>query len=220
MSFTDFPNPRFAPPEGILAIGGTLDPVTLMAAYRQGIFPWSGAYFELAWFSPDPRAILRFAKLHTGARLARTRRRTKFTFTIDKAFQTVIKTCARIARRPDDAGTWITKDFIAGYTALHKMGLAHSVEAWDEGELVGGVYGVEIDGAFAGESMFHTRADASKLALLYLIEHLQARGLEWMDIQMMTPHLQALGAEEITRDDFLKLLAATRRKGIKLFAKQ
>ena len=217
MALIRFPDPRNASPEGLVAFGGNLHTSTLLAAYRQGIFPWPIEHYPLTWFSPPERAILEFKELHVSRSLARERRRTPLRLTIDEDFRSVIASCAA-APRPGEDGTWITDEMIKAYCELHRHGHAHSAEAWDvDGRLVGGIYGVEVDGAFAGESMFYTQPNASKLALLHLIEHLQARGLDWIDIQVMTPHMQRLGAKLITRDAFLEKLAATRRRGLKLF---
>jgi leucyl/phenylalanyl-tRNA--protein transferase len=212
-----FPDPRDATPEGIVAVGGAPEPDYLVEAYGRGIFPWPVEGYPLLWFSPPERAVLEFKDLHVPRRLARERRTTRLAFTFDRAFDRVIRACAGVARAHED-GTWITPAMIRGYEAMHRRGRAHSVEAWDEeGRLVGGVYGVDAGGAFAGESMFHLRPNASKLALLHLIDHLRARGLDWLDAQVMTPHIQALGARLITRDEFLDKLAHTRRLGLKLF---
>jgi leucyl/phenylalanyl-tRNA--protein transferase len=159
---------------------------------------------------------LEFRDLHIARSLAQARRRLPFETTIDAAFREVIKSCAR-SRRPGQGGTWITSRMIAGYCSLHRLGRAHSVEAWEAGRLVGGIYGVDADGVFSGESMFYLKPYASKLALLRLIEHLRSRGLEWLDIQVMTPHMKAMGAKDIPREEFLTKLARTRRLGLKLF---
>lgn len=219
MSLIRFPDPRHASPEGIVALGGNLNVDTLLAAYRQGIFPWPIEGLPLAWFCPEERGVLDFASLHVPRSLVKERRRTSLRFTIDTAFQAVITACAGVKRRRED-GTWITPRIIRAYCELHARGHAHSVEAWEGNMLVGGVYGVDVDGAFAGESMFHLRPNASKLALLYLIEHLRERNLEWMDIQVITPHMDALGAMIITRDEFLERLVLARRCGLKLFDSQ
>jgi leucyl/phenylalanyl-tRNA---protein transferase len=211
-----FPDPRDATPEGIVAVGGRPEPDYLAEAYRRGIFPWPVEGYPLLWFSPPERAVLEFSRLHVGRSLARERRRTTLTFSIDRAFGRVIRACAAVPRA-HETGTWITPAMIRGYTELHRRGRAHSVEAWDGAELVGGVYGVDAGGAFAGESMFRLRPNASKLALLFLIEHLRARGLDWLDVQVMTPHVEALGARLITRDEFLDKLARTLRRGLRLF---
>jgi leucyl/phenylalanyl-tRNA--protein transferase len=216
MPFTEFPDPRAATPEGIVAVGADLHPTTLLAAYRAGIFPWPVDGLPLLWFCPPERAVLEFAALHVSRSLARARRRRCLQFTIDRAFSAVIRACARVPR-PGQAGTWITPAVIAAYTRLHHLGFAHSVEAWDGAELVGGVYGVDVDGAFAAESMFRHRSDASKLALLFLVDHLRGAGLDWLDVQVLTPHLARLGARTIDRAAFLARLAATRRRGLRPF---
>ena len=213
---TRFPDPSRATPEGIVAFGGRPEPELLAEAYAAGIFPWPVEGYPLLWFSPPERALLFFDELHVPRSLARERRRTTLTFTVDRAFGRVIRACAA-APRPEGQGTWITRDMVRGFTEFHRMGRAHSVEAWEGGELVGGVYGVDAGGAFCGESMFHRRPNASKLALLFLVEHLRARGLGWLDAQVMTPHIEALGARLVPREEFLTLLARERRRRLKLF---
>jgi leucyl/phenylalanyl-tRNA--protein transferase len=212
----NFPDPRDATPEGVVAVGGRPEPEFLIEAYRRGIFPWPVEGYPLLWFSPPERAILEFERLHVPRRLARERRRTRLTFTLDRAFERVIRACAATPRAHED-GTWITPAMIRGYAELHRRGRAHSVEAWDGSELVGGLYGVDAGGAFAGESMFYLRPNASKLALLFLIEHLRARGLDWLDVQVMTPHVEALGARLVPRDEFLDRLARTLGRNLRLF---
>ena len=216
MAETQFPDPREATPEGIVAVGGRPEPALLEEAYARGIFPWPVEGYPLLWFSPPERGLIFFDELHVPRSLARERRRTRFTFTFDRAFDRVIRACRTVVRA-HEKGTWITPDVVRGYCEFHRRGRAHSVEAWEDGELVGGLYGVDAGGAFAGESMFHLRPNASKLALLHLIEHLRARGLEWLDIQVLTPHTEALGARLVPREEFLELLARARRRGIKLF---
>lgn len=187
-----------------------------MEAYRRGIFPWPIEGLPLVWFSPRERAILEFTDLHIPRSLRREIGHTSLRFSIDANFGAVIRACASTPRA-GETGTWITHDIIRSYTELHRRGHVHSVEAWEGDTLVGGLYGVEADGAFAGESMFYLRPNASKLALLFLIEHLGSRGLDWMDIQMLTPHMELLGAKLITRDRFLEKLARTRSRGLNLF---
>lgn len=216
MALIRFPDPREAGDDGLVAVGGNLRPETLLSAYRRGIFPWPIEGYPLPWFSPKERGVLFFDELHVPRRLERERRRTVLQFTIDRAFRRVVESCARVFR-PHERGTWITPQMVEAYCEFHLRGHAHSVEAWEDGELVGGVYGVDADGAFSGESMFHLRPNASKLALLHLVGHLRARGLDWIDIQMLTPHMAAFGAREIPRERFLDLLAATRRRGLRLF---
>ncbi|HWS52493.1 MAG TPA: leucyl/phenylalanyl-tRNA--protein transferase [Pyrinomonadaceae bacterium] len=216
MAVVSFPDPRGATPEGIVAVGGRPEPEFLIEAYRRGIFPWPVEGYPLLWFSPPERALLEFDRLHVPRSLARERRRTRLRFTVDRAFGRVIRACAATPRAHEE-GTWITPAMVRGYDELHRLGRAHSVEAWDEGELVGGVYGVDAGGAFAGESMFYLRPNASKLALLFLVEHLRARGLDWFDAQVLTPHLEALGARLVPREEFLDRLARALGRGLRLF---
>ena len=216
MALIRFPDPRDAGDDGLVAVGGNLRPETLMAAYRRGIFPWPIEGWPLTWFSPKERAVLEFDLMHVPRSLARARRRTHLRFTIDGDFRGVIESCSRTPRA-HETGTWITPQMVEAYCELHRRGHAHSVEAWEGRELVGGLYGVDAGGAFAGESMFYRRADASKLALLFLVDHLKSRGLDWLDIQVMTPHMLTLGAREVGRDAFLQTLARTLARGLKLF---
>ncbi|HXQ24063.1 MAG TPA: leucyl/phenylalanyl-tRNA--protein transferase [Candidatus Acidoferrales bacterium] len=216
MPVGEFPDPRSASPEGIVAVGGDLHPQSLLLAYRQGIFPWPVPGLPLLWFCPPERGILELSALHIPRSLRRARRQTTFRFTIDGAFPAVIRACAG-APRPGQDGTWITPQIIAAYVHLHRLHIAHSVEVWDEQRLVGGLYGVDVDGAFAAESMFHEAPNASKLALLHLADHLRAAGLDWIDIQVLTPHLARLGATAISRDAFLDKLRQTRARGLRLF---
>jgi leucyl/phenylalanyl-tRNA--protein transferase len=202
--------------DGIVALGGPLTTTNLLRAYCSGIFPWPINEHILPWCCPEERGILEFKDLHISRSLARTRRKTTFDFTIDQSFLQVITSCA-IVERKFESGTWITPQMIAAYNELHKAGHAHSVEVWEGTELVGGVYGVDGCGSFSGESMFTFRPNASKLALLYLIEHLKSRGLDWIDIQMLTPHMEAMGASTIRRDRFLEKLAATQQRKLVLF---
>ncbi len=213
-----FPDPRHATPEGIVAVGGEPRTEYLYEAYTHGIFPWPVEGYPLLWFSPARRAILEFDDLHVSRSLARTRRLTSLRLTIDQDFPSVIRACAAVSR-PHERGTWITPEMIEGYCEFHRRGHAHSVEVWEEDALVGGIYGVDAGGAFAGESMFHLRPNASKLALLFLVEHLKSRGLDWLDIQVMTPHMKAFGAKEISRDEFLEKLAVARHRGLQLFGR-
>ena len=216
MSLIRFPDPRQAVYGGIVCIGGSLNTANLLSAYRQGIFPWPIDDWPLAWFCPEERAILEFKDLHVPRSLKKIRKRAPFQLTIDQDFRAVIRGCAE-AKRTGEEGTWITPEMIRAYWELHRKGHAHSVEAWEGCELVGGLYGVDADGAFAGESMFIRRPNASKLALLHLIEHLAARGSDWIDVQVTTPHLEALGAKLISRDEFLERLAQARSRNLKLF---
>lgn len=217
MAIIQFPDPRTASPEGIVAIGGDLHPESVVAAYRQGIFPWPVEKLPLLWFCPAERGVLEFTALHLPRSLRRARRLAPYGFTIDRDFASVIRGCAETPR-PGQRGTWITPAVIAAYCRLHAMGIAHSVEAWADGELVGGLYGIDVDGAFAAESMFYRRANASKLAVLHLIDHLRSRGLDWIDVQTLTPHMIRLGATPMPREAFLARLRRTRARGLRLFA--
>lgn len=210
-----FPDPRYAPSD-IVAMGEDLRVETLREAYRKGIFPWPHDGLPLPWFSPRRRAVILFEELHVGRSLRKTQRRASMTFTIDRDFRSVIAACAE-ADRPDQDGTWIAPAMIAAYTRLHDSGDAHSIEVWEDDAVAGGLYGVDCGGVFTGESMFHRRADASKLALLFLIDHLRERGATLLDCQVMTPHMEALGAREIPRARFLDALAEAQAKAIKLF---
>lgn len=201
----------------IVSFGDELTVENLRNAYRLGIFPWHVDGLPLPWYCPEKRSILEFSELHVPRSLERARRKSNFTFTIDEAFDEVILSCARISRR-GETGTWITDDFIRTYRELHSLGIAHSVETWNtNGELVGGVYGVDAGGVVCGESMFHTETNASKLALLHMIDHLRSRGSTWLDAQVMTPHIRALGARDIRRKEFLRKLRETQALGLTLF---
>ena len=202
--------------DDIVGVGGRLDPETLLRAYRRGIFPWPVEGLPLLWFCPRERAILDFSRLHVGRSIARARRRSTLRFTVDAAFDAVIRACADTPRPAQD-GTWITDEIVSAYTRLHELGVAHSAEAWRGRDLVAGIYGVAVDGAFAAESMFHRESDASKLVLLHLVDHLAAAGLDWIDIQVMTPHLERLGAHVVSRGQFLARLTRTRARGLVLF---
>jgi leucyl/phenylalanyl-tRNA--protein transferase len=201
---TAFPDPALADAEGLVAIGGDLGTERLLAAYRQGIFPWTAN--PITWWSPDPRAIFELDGFHVSRSLARVIRQDRFEVTMDQSFRAVMEGCA--APAPERGGAWITEEFIEAYTRLHKLGHAHSVECRLKRELVGGIYGVTIGGLFAGESMFHRVNDASKVALHHLVRHLRERGFVLFDIQMVTPATQPLGASEIPRREYLQRLAA------------
>ncbi len=225
-----FPDPgRFEYPEWV-AIGeyifGSRDVVTfgvpltvksVREAYRKGIFPWYTDGVPLPWHCPRRRAILEFDDLHIPRSLEKARRSTDLTFTIDNDFASVIRECARTAR-PDQMGTWITRDFEAVFGELHRLNIVHSVEAWaTNGELVGGLYGVDAGGVFCGESMFYKQPNASKLSFLFLVEHLRSRGATWIDNQVMTPHFKTLGAKHIDRGEFLDKLKLTQALKLELF---
>ncbi len=175
----------------------------LVHAYRQGVFPMALEDDEIGWFSPDPRGVLPLEAVHVPARLARVVRSRHFEVAVDRDFEGVMRACA--ANRED--GTWISEEIIESYVALHRRGLAHSIESWRDGRLAGGLYGVHLGGAFFGESMFHHETDASKVALIALVTRMRERGLSLLDIQWVTPHLAQFGATEIAREDYLTRLA-------------
>jgi leucyl/phenylalanyl-tRNA--protein transferase len=201
-----FPSADQADPDGLLALGGRLTPQWLLDAYRHGIFPWPHSELDdpMLWWSPDPRAIIEFERFHVPRRLQQTCRSGRFERTCDRDFVGVIQGCATAPGRP--GATWLTPRMIRAYTRLHELGHAHSVEAWHEGELAGGVYGVAIGGLFAAESMFYRVSDASKVALVALVTHLRARGYRLLDIQQLTPHTARFGATDIPRSEYLARL--------------
>lgn len=219
MSTSEWPSPDPADELGLVALDYNLSPERLVSAYRHGIFPWpdSSPFSPIPWVCPPMRAILEFDQLHVPKNLRKAQRALAgLRFTIDTAFAAVINACAA-APRVGQRGTWITPAMVNAYIELHHRGHAHSVEAWNGTELVGGLYGVSAAGVFTGESMFHRIDDASKLCVLHLVAHLRARGSTWLDIQQLTRHFALLGAREISRAEFLDLLAAERRIGRKLF---
>jgi len=197
------PDARDARGDGLVAVGGDLSVERLLEAYRGGLFPWSAD--PVTWWSPDPRGILEVGGLHVSRSLARTLRRGVYRVGFDGDFEAVIRACATEPRR-GVRSTWISEGLVAAYLDLARAGHAHSVECWQDGRLVGGVYGVAIGAFFAGESMFHRADDASKVALHALDRHLAARGFRLFDCQMVTPVTRALGAVEIPRDDYLARL--------------
>jgi leucyl/phenylalanyl-tRNA--protein transferase len=190
----------------IVAVGLDLTPKTLINAYSQGVFPWPTEGLPLLWYCPTRRAIVDFSDLRYNRRLKQYLKKSSWTFTVDQAFTQVLDACSERG----DEGTWITDEMKAAYTELHKLGHAHSVEVWNGEHLVGGVYGVDTAGYFAGESMFHREDHASKAALLFAIALQKKAGREWMDIQILTPHMEALGAKEISRAEFKKKLTRTK----------
>lgn len=189
-------------PNGLLAAGGDLTPARLLDAYARGIFPWAGDDEPMLWWCPDPRMVLFVGELHVSRSLRRRLRTGQITVTADRAFADVVSGCG--APRADSDGTWITDAIADAYTALHRLGHAHSVEAWEGDQLAGGLYGVSIGRMFYGESMFARRADASKVAFAFLVRQLARWGFELVDCQMSTAHLASLGAREIRRTEFLE----------------
>lgn len=200
-----FPHEKSALQGGLLMAGGDLSPERLLYAYSKGIFPWYGENSPILWWSPDPRCVLFPERLHVAASLRRTLNSGRFTFSVNTAFSRVIRACASIPR-PGQKGTWIVPAMAEAYERLHMLGHAHSVEVWQDGELAGGLYGVLLGRAFFGESMFHLRPDASKAAVVHLISLLKKRCVGVVDCQQTTPHMLRLGAQEISRREFLSLL--------------
>ena len=194
--------PAFASPEGIVGVGGDLSVETLLTAYRAGIFPWFNEDDPVIWWSPDPRAIVPFETFHVPKSLDRTLKRHPYRITRNAAFDDVVKGCA--VRREE--GTWVTADVIRSYGELHRAGHAHSLEVWQDRDLVGGIYGVAIGGFFAGESMFYREKDASKIALVSLVRYLQHRGFILFDTQILNDHTARFGAIEIPRSDYMARL--------------
>jgi len=202
-----FPPPTATSPDGLLCVGGRLTPDWLLDAYAHGIFPWPVWDDEpMAWWSPDPRAILELDGLRISRRLRRTLGDGKFHTTCDRSFAGVIEGCATAVDRAGN--TWLTPAMIDAYIRMHDLGHAHSVEVWQDDELVGGTYGIALGGLFAAESMFYAERDASKVALVHLVAHLRDRGYRLLDVQQWTPHTGRLGVVEIPRIEYLRRLAA------------
>lgn len=206
-----FPPPRLATREGLLAVGGDLSTERLLMAYRQGIFPWYEEGEPILWWSPDPRLVLYPHEIHLSRSLRKILQRNVFEVTADRAFDEVIAQCARV-RTENGQGTWIGREMVAGYRRLHTEGYAHSVEAWHQGQLAGGLYGVSLGGSFFGESMFTRVSNASKVALAALTSHLLQHGFDVIDCQMTTRHMVRFGAREIPRSRFLRELKKSLRK--------
>ena len=202
---TAFPSPDEAlhDPNGLLALGGDLRPARLLAAYRQGIFPWYSPGDPILWWSPDPRAVLFPGEFHLSRSMKRFHRHSPYQVTLNQAFDAVISGCAQ--GRED--GTWITQDIRNAYRQLHHLGYAHSIEVWHDGKLVGGLYGVAQGALFCGESMFSLQENASKTALLVFCQHFIQYGGKLIDCQVLNEHTASLGAREIRRHDYLKHLA-------------
>lgn len=205
--------PRFPPaeqalaePNGLLAIGGDLTPGRLLAAYRQGIFPWFGEGEPILWWSPDPRCVFRTDAMHVSRSLRRQLRQSTWTVSLNRAFRSVMQACAR--SRPGQPGTWIVPTMIDAYTELHRLGHAHSVEVWDGSELVGGIYGVAVGRLFCAESMFSVQTGGSKIALLALARTLHTWKMPLLDAQIPNPHLASLGAMTLPRRKYLQIATA------------
>ena len=207
----EFPPAGNAGADGVIGAGGDFSPSTVVAAYRQGIFPWPHPEQEHLWFSPDPRAVIELDGLHVSRRLARTIGQGRFRVTMNAAFDEVVALCAE----REDEGTWITPSYQDGYGALHLAGWAHSFEVWTkEGELVGGLYGVAIGGVFGAESMFHRATDASKVAMVALMQRARDVGAGLVDVQVITGHTRRMGAVEIPRRQYVRRLAEQRDREV------
>jgi leucyl/phenylalanyl-tRNA--protein transferase len=198
-----FPPPHLATEEGLLAVGGDLSPERLILAYKNGIFPWYNHGEPILWWSPDPRLVLFPGELHISRSLRRLLRKSMFQVTFNTRFREVIAACANAKRRAGE-GTWITPEMESAYVRLNDMGYAHSVESWQDGHLVGGLYGVALGRCFFGESMFTKTSNASKVAFVTLVKRLEALDFKLIDCQVNTPHLVSLGAREIPRKEFIK----------------
>lgn len=205
-----FPSVEEATVDGVVAVGGNLSPGMLLSAYRQGIFPWYSDGEPVLWWSPDPRLVLYPEKIHVSRSMIRTFKRNYFAYTTDRSFELVMRSCGEVKREGQNS-TWITGEMVEGYTLLHKLGFAHSVEVWMNGELAGGLYGVSLGTVFFGESMFSRVADASKAGYILLVRALARAGFSLIDCQVYTPHLVSLGAENISRKEYLNQLG----KGLK-----
>jgi len=204
-------DPALGEPEGLIGVGGELSPSMLVEAYSQGVFPWFSEGDPVLWWSPDPRAIIELDGLHLSRRLARTIRSGRFHITVNRCFEAVIRGCGESRVE----GTWVTEEMVRGYVALHREGFAHSLEVWtNDGQLAGGIYGVAVGGLFAGESMFHRVTDASKVALVALVERLKERGFSLFDVQMKTEHTERMGARDISRDEYLRRLGIAMEQNV------
>jgi len=201
-----FPNPLYADDTGLLAFGGDLNPNRILTAYRNGIFPWYNEDDPILWWSPNPRLVLRLDEFKVSNSLRKTIKKGIFDIRFDTNFKEVMIQCKNMREGKGKEGTWIHHDVIEAYTNLHKMGFAHSFEAYYEGELVGGGYGINIGNIFCGESMFAKKSDASKVALFHLTQRLRINGFKMIDCQIPSAHLESLGAKKIQREEFLNLV--------------
>ena len=201
----EFPNPSLANEQGLLAVGGDLEPETLLAAYSRGVFPWYSEDQPVLWWSPDPRMVLFPDEFHCSKRLARRLGQSRYRFSFNEAFSSVVQACAQIPRK-GESGTWILPEMMAAYEKMHALGHALSVEVWEDDNLIGGLYGVLQQDVFFAESMFGRKTDASKMALAALIKQAGEQGWKLIDCQFHTEHLASLGAREIPREQFLKLI--------------
>lgn len=206
-----FPPARFARNDGLLCIGGDLSPERLILAYEKGIFPWFSENDPLLWWSPDPRLVLFPDKIHISKSLNKTIKKNIFTIRLDTAFEQTIHACSSL-RKKEDSGTWLVDEMVSAYILLHKKGYAHSIETWQDGKLVGGLYGISIGHSFFGESMFSLQKNASKIALVCLATHLKKHNFDLIDCQVTSDHLIHMGAIEISRQSFLEIIESSVQK--------
>ncbi len=206
-----FPDPHFAPKEGLLAYGGDLNPTRLIKGYLEGIFPWYNENDPILWWSPDPRFILNIDEFKISKSLQKTVNKDIYEVKFDTNFRAVIESCAKVKRKDSDH-TWIQSELIEAYCELHKQGYAHSFESYLDGKLVGGGYGISLGGMFCGESMFTLKTDASKVAFVKLVEKLKSWEFDFIDAQIPTDHLRSFGAKEMSREVFLNSLKLTLNK--------
>ena len=207
-----FPHPNEADENGIVAWGGDLNPARIIRAYQSGIFPWYAKDEPILWWSPNPRLIMELDDFKISKSLKKSLK--KFSYKFNANFSLVMQNCAS-KRRKGQNGTWIQKDVVQAYEALHSMGVAHSIESYLDGKLVGGLYGLSIGKVFCGESMFANESDASKSAYAVLIKHLKKWGYDFIDCQVPTKHLKSLGAKEVTRDYFINRLEKVNKSEVK-----
>jgi leucyl/phenylalanyl-tRNA--protein transferase len=220
MAIVEFPPLEATDEQGLLAVGGDLEISSLLLAYSQGIFPWPISVMDpLAWFSPDPRGILEYQDLHISKSMQKLINKNIYEVRFNTNFPEVITNCALAKNRKDELGTWITEKIVDSYIDFHYAGHAYSVETYLKGtdKLVGGMYGVYVNGSISGESMFYKENNASKMALIALMQHLHKNGIDWLDTQMVTPVVKALGGKEVPRDEFLKKLKNSRQVKKKIF---
>ena len=200
-----FPDPLLSNDDGLLAVGGDLSVIRLITAYQNGIFPWFENDNDILWWSPNTRLILQLDDLKVSKSLRRVINSQKFTVKFNTCFSRVVELCSSVSRKGEQ-GTWITEGMKSAFIDLYRLGIAHSVEVFEEGLLVGGLYGLKIGKVFCGESMFHTKSNASKVALFHLVESLKSEGFAFIDAQMPTDHLKSMGAVDVPKIKFLKML--------------
>lgn len=212
MAIVEFPPVETADEDGLLAVGGDLEPESILLAYSNGIFPWPLDEKLLAWFAPPQRAVIFVDEFHIGRSLKKALRREGFTCSVDRDFSKVIASCAEVQNRGEQGSTWITDELRDAYTQLHLLGFAHSFETYLGDTLVGGIYGVQLGRFFAAESSFYRRDNASKAAMISMVEYLREQGIAWFDCQVLTSFSASFGAREIPRSDFMQLLGTSTKQ--------